>query len=355
MLEEHVISSCPSSPSENEHCVDYLIVMDFEATCDNGLYPKITRNNQEMIEFPFVVIALLPYSEIDTSDPNARYATVVHQEQHYIVPQYSTHLTPFCTELTGITDEILMTSGKSLHEVINHFDEYLEKNMSGKRYCIITDGDWDIKQLLLRESKNKGIPLAQHFYEYFDLRREFKKCFPNFVVRGLASMVEECKLNFVGRHHSGLDDCFTIVEIVNYLLRYGHRFVDPVTIDSAYDPFRDTSFQEFHQNLNTQRQPYQLFVPTPMMHYGHNMPHQQHYYDPSSIYMGELYYNSIQPQWHHHTYMYHQGGYNHHNQYNKQQQQNYKKKKIRRGKKKSKKWEPRNNLFPSESKSCAQQ
>jgi hypothetical protein len=32
---------------------DYLVVIDFEATCDEGENPQVTRANQEIIEFPW--------------------------------------------------------------------------------------------------------------------------------------------------------------------------------------------------------------------------------------------------------------------------------------------------------------
>ncbi len=32
---------------------DYLVVVDFEATCDEGDNPVVTRENQEIIEFPW--------------------------------------------------------------------------------------------------------------------------------------------------------------------------------------------------------------------------------------------------------------------------------------------------------------
>jgi len=226
--------------------VDYLVIIDFEANCDCGDSPLITRENQEMIEFPFVVISMIPPYAIDPHEPLS-HIRILHQEQHFVKPQYSTHLTSFCTELTGITDEIIEKRGRQLREVMRRFNDYVEKNLAGKKFCILTDGEWDIKQLLMRESKNKNIPLKKYFYSFFDLRKEFRKCFPFFSARSLASMVEHSGLQFVGRHHSGLDDCLTICSLVNYLLQSGHKFLNPDVIDQAYDPFRDASFGEFRR------------------------------------------------------------------------------------------------------------
>jgi len=223
---------------------DYLVVIDFEATCDNGDSPSISlsRNNQEMIEFPFVLLQILRSEQ--------GHSRVLHSEQNYVLPEYSTQLTPFCENLTGINWNTLQQHGKPLRKVIQQFDNFIQENLKDKRFCIITDGEWDLKSLLMRESKNKNIPLLSHYYSFFDLRKEYKKCFPNVHVRGLASMVEHSGVNFIGRHHSGIDDCMTIVQLINYLLLNGHEFETPITIDPYYDPFRDTSFSDFRQSLN---------------------------------------------------------------------------------------------------------
>jgi len=296
-----VISSCPSSPveDENEHLVDYLILIDFEATCDTGPTPKITRSNQEMVEFPFVLVKIMHPSEFDVNDPDAVYARIVHHEQHYVMPEYTSQLTPFCTQLTGITDEILRTKGQPLRKVINHFDEFVSKNLHNKRFCILTDGEWDLRQLLMRESMNKQIPLLPHYYTFFDLRKEYKKCFPNAHVRGLSSMVAHSGTKFVGRHHSGIDDCMTIVQLVEVLLRNGHKFLEPCVIDECYDPFRDTSFCEFHQSppKAVQYTPVHHHPPVPMYY----APYNPYFYLPVDVqqYYGHLYssaYPTVQQQ-----------------------------------------------------------
>jgi ERI1 exoribonuclease 3 len=268
-----VISSCPSSPTldADEHAFDYLIVIDFEATCDNGDYPTISlsKNNQEMIEFPFVLVKLVDQSEIDPNNP--QYAQILHTEQHYVKPEYSSRLTPFCTELTGITDHQLQLYGRPLIEVINHFDGFIEHHMKDKRFCILTDGEWDLKQLLIRESKNKQIPLEPHYYQFFDLRKEYKRCFPEFNVRGLSAMVEHSGIQFFGRHHSGIDDCMTIVQIIDVLLRNGHKFKDPCVISEHYDPFRDNNWSNFRQSP-TKETIYRPSPPTTVPAHQHYMP-----------------------------------------------------------------------------------
>ncbi|KAG2378208.1 hypothetical protein C9374_008351 [Naegleria lovaniensis] len=230
--------------NQPRHRYDYLVIIDFEATCDSGMNPTITRDNQEMIEFPFVVL------DLSTSE-------IVHKERYYVKPIMTTSLTPFCVQLTGITDEILQKEGISLEAALQNFHNYVKNNFlnTGKTFCILTDSEWDIKGLLIREARTKGVFFESYFRTFYDLRKEYVKCYPYAIVRGLRSMVEQSRIDFIGRHHSGLCDCFTIAEIVKKLLNDGHIFDEPVTVSEYYDPFRDNSFGEFIQSyrplLNT--------------------------------------------------------------------------------------------------------
>ena len=63
---------------------DYILVLDFEATCDQGgLKPP------EIIEFPTVLL-------------NTRTLKIEDEFHYYIKPKVNPILRPFCIELTGI-------------------------------------------------------------------------------------------------------------------------------------------------------------------------------------------------------------------------------------------------------------
>ena len=67
---------------------DYLLVLDFEATCGpHGRIPK----PQEIIEFPCALLNVKRGFEIEE---------IFHE---YVRPIHNPKLTTFCTELTGIT------------------------------------------------------------------------------------------------------------------------------------------------------------------------------------------------------------------------------------------------------------
>jgi ERI1 exoribonuclease 3 len=66
-----------------------LLILDFEATCGNGIGTAVHKRNQEIIEWP----TLLYNIQTDTLE------ATFHQ---YIRPVVVPQLTAFCTELTGI-------------------------------------------------------------------------------------------------------------------------------------------------------------------------------------------------------------------------------------------------------------
>jgi hypothetical protein len=109
-------------------------------------------------------------------------------------------------------------------------------------------------------------------------------------------MVELSGVNFVGRHHSGIDDCMTIVEIINALLRNGHTFTTPCEIDRYYDPFRDLSFKNFYQPPSTTYTAPTTLVP--MFTYGKMMytPYPNYLYiQPNNGYYSNTYPGTYPP------------------------------------------------------------
>ena len=64
--------------------IDYFLVLDFEATCDDGSRLK----PQEIIEFPVLKV-------------NARTLKTEAEFHTYVRPTFHPVLTAFCTELTG--------------------------------------------------------------------------------------------------------------------------------------------------------------------------------------------------------------------------------------------------------------
>jgi len=94
--EEEMTNNMTTSEEQEEECdeteeiastpqIQYVIVLDFEATCQKKGNPK----PQEIIEFPSLLV-------------NVEMGQVESTFHHYIRPDVHPTLLEFCTELTGI-------------------------------------------------------------------------------------------------------------------------------------------------------------------------------------------------------------------------------------------------------------
>jgi len=228
---------------------DYLVVVDLEATCDEGVNPKITPKTQEIIEFPFVVMDLhRKPTEKEIQERNLDF-NIMHRSQRFVKPEWSKNLTPFCTQLTGITWEKL-ESAPPLEIVISQVDQELREVIPpGKSFCFLCDGVWDIKQMLLREARAKDIDLPPYMRKFFNLKDEVHRSCPKKLTRSLKKMAAELGAEVYGHHHSGLDDSITIARIANALIvKKNHEFTHPITVPEDYNPDIDLTFASFKSN-----------------------------------------------------------------------------------------------------------
>ncbi|KAG9283595.1 epithelial splicing regulatory protein 1 isoform X1 [Astyanax mexicanus] len=86
-----------------------------------------------------------------------------------------------CVEVSGVTTEALSSSAP-LEEALNQFNERLCSEINtdaGNSFCLCTDGQLHLRQVLHPEASNKNVLLPECFFSFFDLRKEFKKCFPS--------------------------------------------------------------------------------------------------------------------------------------------------------------------------------
>jgi len=60
----------------------------------------------------------------------------------------------------------------------------------GKSFCFITDGPLHLRLCMHPEACKKNIHLPDHYYRYFDLRRDFKKFYKADVINCIKDMLE---------------------------------------------------------------------------------------------------------------------------------------------------------------------
>jgi ERI1 exoribonuclease 3 len=184
--------------AESPKGLDYYLVLDFEATCDEGKQPF----PQEIIEFPVIKVN---GRTLETED-------IFHT---YISPEAHPILTPFCTQLTGITQD-KVDGQPTLSQALNDFHSWLGRNgllESDVSFSFVTCGDWDLKTMLPGQAKYFNISLPGYFNTWINIKKVFQKV-KGVHPKGMPDMLTRLGLNLDGRHHSGIDDSRNIAKIL---------------------------------------------------------------------------------------------------------------------------------------------
>jgi ERI1 exoribonuclease 3 len=196
-----------------EQRYDWFLVLDFEAQCDKDK----TLVPQEIIEFPTILI-------------NSKTFEIVSEFHQYVMPSVHKQLTPFCTELTGITQD--MVDGQPhLPQVLGMFKDWmyqqgLLRDCDGPSFAFVTCGAWDLKTCLPNQAAHMGIKLPTYFRNYINIKDAFKQWAGKKKAKdassfGMVGMLQVLGLPLVGRHHSGIDDSRNIAAILRELAKRG--------------------------------------------------------------------------------------------------------------------------------------
>ena len=190
-------------PKKRPQIFDYLIVLDFEATCWEN---KITQPQKgEIIEFPAVLM--------NTAD-----GKIEETFHHYVMPTQCSTLTDFCKNLTGISQETV-NAAVPLAPIMKLFGDWVkavceprslvinpaEASDGNKSATFVTWSDWDLGIQLFHECLRKSLFRNSHFNAWIDLRLVYRTFYKSKPV-GLNGALEERGLMFAGREHSGIDD-----------------------------------------------------------------------------------------------------------------------------------------------------
>lgn len=192
---------------------DYLVVLDFEATCDESR----RFGPQEVIEFPSVVIEVATGRVVDTF-------------HRYVRPVHNPRLTAFCTELTGIQQAQVDQAAPfpavmAEHTAFLHALKLDPGNPAGPpSFAYVTCGDWDLKTMLPTQlrlgSKTAHPPKAMT--QWINIKHAMHT-FLGQRPKGMTSMLAMLGLRLEGRHHSGIDDTRNIARCCQALLQRGWR------------------------------------------------------------------------------------------------------------------------------------
>lgn len=176
---------------------DKIIIIDLEATCWQGPVPQGQEN--EIIEIGLAVL--------DTTD-----GTISKNQGILIKPQRS-KVSPFCTELTTITQDLLDAEGVSFDQAIEKLvDEY-----QSDLYTWASYGQYDLN-MLSKQCKSFGVayPMGD---EHINVKVWFTELFGLTKPTGMNGALHLLNIPLEGTHHRGVDDARNIAKILDWCLK----------------------------------------------------------------------------------------------------------------------------------------
>lgn len=197
--------AAPEQPSlDQEHSLPFkfIAVMDFEATCEDGVRIK----PQEIIEFPMVLL-------------DGATLEVVDEFRTYVRPESRPQLSAFCTELTGI-QQAQVDEAPLFKEALHLAQEFLTRHCGSDADGIacVTCGDWDLRSMLPAQCDLIGAHVPAVFQRWINIKRVFEDGTGR-LGSAMVTMLKDLGLKLEGRHHSGLDDCRNIARILKCLVQ----------------------------------------------------------------------------------------------------------------------------------------
>ncbi len=184
---------------------DHYLVIDFEATCcDRG---SIARDEMEIIEIGAVLA-------------DARTLQPVDEFQSFVRPVRHPALTPFCTQLTSITQEDVAPA-PGFAEMVTAFKAWLYRDApeTARSLVFCSWGDYDLKQLQ-QDCRFHQLPFpiaAPHL----NVKRLMTERHRLGKKPGLGEGLRLAGLDFAGTAHRGIDDARNITRLLPWI--FGDR------------------------------------------------------------------------------------------------------------------------------------
>jgi len=175
---------------------DMVLVVDLEAACWLGSPPDGQRN--EVIEIGVAALDL-------ASAQIVKHGTVLIKPTH-------SEISPFCTELTHITPEMIEAYGITFAEAC----DWLRDVYGAHQRLWVSWGSDDLK-MMKNECALRGLP-----YPYTPYHQNLKRIYAKIVKAkhgfGLNATLTAIGLTFEGEHHRGGDDAYNTARIAQWLV-----------------------------------------------------------------------------------------------------------------------------------------
>lgn len=183
-------------PGRETHDRDYLVI-DLEATCDNG--GLVPRREMEIIEIGAVIVDRRSFEPIG-------------EFQSFVRPVQHPKLTDFCTQLTSIT-QAEVDGAPGFPIVLAALREFVELHA---RPLFCSWGAYDRGQFGL-DAGFHGVELP-FGDDHLNLKQAFSDALGTRKRFGMAGALRKLGLPLAGTHHRGIDDARNIARILPFAI-----------------------------------------------------------------------------------------------------------------------------------------
>jgi ERI1 exoribonuclease 3 len=198
-------SSSSSSSLFSSGQYTHVCILDFEATTGKGI--------REIIQFPSILCKIMEDGSLEE----------VSSFDVYVTPAERPTLSSFCTDLTGITQE-MVRQGMYLEQALREHVFWIMKHVVPSKVIPLTCGDWDLEEQLPSECARKKISRPGYLKRWINIQEIYKAVATmdersrGSGGKGMTAMLKGLQLELVGKHHNGFDDCRNVQRICNTLL-----------------------------------------------------------------------------------------------------------------------------------------
>jgi len=178
----------------------HLLIIDIEATCYEKKEEAPKTFISEIIEIGAVVV-------------NTETFQIVEEYQSFVKPELFPTLSPYCKQLTTISQE-QADNGKDIETALEEIG-----NLYQKYDCVFASWGFYDKKIFKLTCQRLLIsyPLGEEHISLKHQHGEWKNKRP----MGMGKALEEHKLPLIGTHHRGIDDARNISQIACYMIQNG--------------------------------------------------------------------------------------------------------------------------------------
>jgi ERI1 exoribonuclease 3 len=121
----------------------------------------------------------------------------------------------------------MVTNQPILDDVLKNFHTWMiNENLlqSTVKSIFVTCGDWDLYTMLPNQCDYFKLLRPEYFNHWINIKKSFNKAIGKYANSGMMGMLKDLNIQHTGRHHSGIDDCKNIAEILKGLAERGYVF-----------------------------------------------------------------------------------------------------------------------------------